>query len=145
MASEREIKKLQTEFPDLSQSVLGDVLTTYKNDKEKAASALRGIGEDMKRENEKKIKELQDLFPNLSREIIAQTLESTKGDVESTIAPLFNKSEEITQNEKKKVDVAHKKKKEQEVSKKEEKKLRNMRTSLWKSSKVLPRNKCKNY
>jgi len=53
MASE-DVKKLAKEFPELSQSTLGDFLSNFNNNRDQAAKALRGLGEETKQQNEKK-------------------------------------------------------------------------------------------
>jgi len=121
MANKKDIQKLQSEFPDLSQSVLGDVLNTYKNDKDRAANALRGISDELKQENNKKIQELKEMFPSLPLEVISTELEACKGDVDATIAPLFSRAQEQQQKEKKKIDDEQRRKqKEEEIKRRKE-------------------------
>jgi hypothetical protein len=92
-----KIHQLQQQFPDISQSMLGDILTTYQQDTKKAAEVLRSIDEDTKREQQKKINELKELFPGLPERAISQCLEEAKGDVDAAIVVCFNKVEEVKQ------------------------------------------------
>ncbi len=80
----------------MTQSVLNDVLTTYK-DPTKARDALRGINDEHQKENQRKIDELKQVFPDLPEQIIRAALESNDWNVDSAIVPLFNKSEEQRQ------------------------------------------------
>jgi len=95
MDRDNAIKSLKEDFPDMSQSVIGDVLGVYKGDKSAAAVALGGIDGETKRENEKKIKELRDLFPFATDQMCKEILTSTNWDVEAAIVPLFTKGEEL--------------------------------------------------
>lgn len=114
----KDLVKLQKEFPDLTQSVLGDVLSTYQNDKEQAAVALRGISEELKKENDKKIAELKEMFPTLSNQIIGEELDKCKGNVDNAIAPLFSKTQELQKKEKKETRCDPKKEETRRGSKK---------------------------
>jgi len=63
------IQNLQNQFPEMTQSVLGDVLKTCNNDSDKAAKALRGIEQETKLQNEKKSKNCKNyslLFARMS-------------------------------------------------------------------------------
>jgi len=111
-----DLQSLQEEFPDMTQSVLGDILKSYSNDKKKAAQALRGIDEDVQMEKEKKIKELQSIFPKFQREDIISQLESTNWDVECAIPPLIIKMEAMQAFEQRSQDNQQRKVQEKKQS-----------------------------
>jgi len=112
------LEQLHSEFPDMSKSTLNDVLVEYKNDRVAATRALKGISEELKRENEQKVQELKEMFPTLSVQIIEAELEACNGNVDAAIAPLFTKVEELSKNEKKRQSTNQRKKKQEEVVKK---------------------------
>jgi len=111
MSSRRDIQNLQSEFPDLSQSTLGDVLNTYQNDKLQATEALRQISDQLKKENEQKVQELHEMFPSLSLDVIVHELQGCQGSVDAAIAPLFGKVQELDMSKQKKARLQQKKKK----------------------------------
>jgi len=117
MDRDNAIKSLKEDFPDMSQSVIGDVLGVYKGDKSAAAVALGGIDGETKRENEKKIKELRDLFPFATDQMCKEILTSTNWDVEAAIVPLFTKGEELKKKTRKEKGVKIAKKREAETKK----------------------------
>lgn len=137
----KDLVKLQKEFPDLTQSVLGDVLSTYQNDKEQAAVALRGISEELKKENDKKIAELKEMFPTLSNQIIGEELDKCKGNVDNAIAPLFSKTQEMQKKEKKKQDAIQRKKKQEEEAKRRQEEEKKQANSLMEIFKNIPKEK----
>jgi len=104
------LRSLQQEFPDMTQSVLGDVLQVYQGNKQAASAALVGIKNETQRENDKKLMELRELFPLASEKLCKEILVSTNWDVELAILPMFNKIEEAKQQTRKE--------KEQELIKK---------------------------
>lgn len=91
----KDIAKLEAEFPEMSQSVIADVFKTYGKDTKKATEALRSIKNQSEVEKEKKIRELSELFPTVPKNEIESTLESCNGDIDAALVPLFNKAEEI--------------------------------------------------
>lgn len=123
MAGNRNIDSLQKEFPDLSQSMLGDVLSTCQNDKKQATKALRQINEDIKREHDGKIREAQESFPNLPREIIEATLREAQWNIENALVPLLEKVEEYEKQRKIAQQEAVRRQQEIEKENKTKKKL----------------------
>jgi DNA-binding protein Fis len=117
MANQDSLKSLQEDFPDMSQSVLGDILGTYKGDKQAAAAALGGIDQETRRQQESKIKELREAFPFASEKDCKDVLASVNWDVEAAIAPMFNKGEEIKQRLRKEKESELEKKREHEAKK----------------------------
>lgn len=119
--SKKEIESVQKEFPDLSESTIGDVFRTNKNDKRAAVNALRGIEEQDKKDKERKIGELQEMFPAIPRQGIQAILEENNWDIESAIVPLFNfmeqKGKEKEKEERKKRENKERKKRELEAKK----------------------------
>eukprot|EP01119_Soliformovum_irregulare_P004315 TRINITY_DN15316_c0_g1_i1.p1 TRINITY_DN15316_c0_g1~~TRINITY_DN15316_c0_g1_i1.p1 ORF type:complete len:640 (+),score=201.17 TRINITY_DN15316_c0_g1_i1:56-1975(+) len=85
--SDQTVKQLKKEFSDLSVSMIGDILRTCENDRDAAASMLRGMENE---ENNKKIKELGSMFPDLSREALTEVLNKHNWNVEESIATAFN-------------------------------------------------------
>jgi len=122
MSSRRDIQNLQSEFPDLSQSTLGDVLNTYQNDKLQATEALRQISDQLKKENEQKVQELHEMFPSLSLDVIVHELQGCQGSVDAAIAPLFGKVQELDMSKQKKARLQQKKKKKKQKPYEERKK-----------------------
>jgi glycerol-3-phosphate cytidylyltransferase-like family protein len=108
---------LQEEFPDMSQSIIGDILNTCKGDRAAAAAALGGIDKETKIENDKKIKELRELFPFASEQDCKEVLASTNWDVEAAIVPLFNRGEELKQKARKEKEADLVRKRETEAKK----------------------------
>jgi hypothetical protein len=113
--SRRQISNIQQQFPelDLTQSVFGDVLKTYSNNKELALEALQQMKEELEMEKEQKIRELQEQFSTVTRDVIFQVLEGCKWDVDEAIVPLFTKAHEINQQ----LEEDDRKKREEERSK----------------------------
>jgi len=136
-----ELVKLQQEFPDMSQSVLGDILSTYSNDSRKAIQALRGLNEQESAENEKRIKELEDMFKNLSREFIVDSLKQANWNVDAAILPLFNKSDEKIQEEKRRIETERRKKREEEESRKRQEETVKQLNHLMEVFKGIPQEK----
>jgi hypothetical protein len=117
MDRDSAIKSLKDNFPDMTQSVIGDVLGIYKGDAKAAAAALGGIDTETKKENDKKIKELQGLFPSASEQMCKEVLNSTNWDVEAAIAPLFTKCDEQKHKTRKEKKAKAIKKREAETKK----------------------------
>eukprot|EP01118_Nematostelium_gracile_P013362 TRINITY_DN502_c0_g1_i1.p1 TRINITY_DN502_c0_g1~~TRINITY_DN502_c0_g1_i1.p1 ORF type:complete len:669 (-),score=243.04 TRINITY_DN502_c0_g1_i1:82-2088(-) len=90
MADKGSIQGLQRDFPDMSQSTIGDILREYKGDKAAAAAALGGINQTTKQENDKKIEELRSAFPDASVQDCREVLQSVDWNVDAAIEPLFN-------------------------------------------------------
>jgi len=107
---------LASEFPDMTQSVIGDVLSTYSNNIENATAALTLIRESQKEDEQRKIDELKLMFMSLPEEVIRKALKESSWSVESAIVPLFSYTEEQKRNEQKEL---HKKKSEEEKKRKE--------------------------
>jgi len=132
--SRRQISNIQQQFPelDLTQSVFGDVLTTYSNDRQRALEALREMKEELEHEKEQKIRELQDQFSTVTRDAIIEVLESCKWDIDEAIVPLFTRAQDINQRieendrqkreeeQRKKPRPAEEEKKKEEVTTKED-------------------------
>lgn len=95
--ADKDVSNLQRDFPDLTQSMLSDVLKTYGNDARKAKQALTGFDEDVKREQDKKVRDLHSSFPLLPEELVRATLEGNNWDSEASVVPLIYKSEEYQQ------------------------------------------------
>jgi len=112
-----ESKSLQEEFPDMSQSIIGDVLNVYKGDRKAAAAALGGMDKETKMENEKKVKELRELFPFATEQDCKDILASVNWDVEAAIVPLFNRGEEVKQKARKEKEAELVRKRETEAKK----------------------------
>jgi len=122
MATQRQIEELQEEFPDMTMSMLGDVLKNYGNNAQRASQALKGFTDTQQADKERKIKELEEMFKDkLPRDFIIRTLESADYDVDSAILPLFNKCEEIVQESKRKQELEKKKEKRRRRSQKKKK------------------------
>jgi len=120
-ANNNKVQSLQKEFPDMTQSMLGDILTTYNNDSKKAAEALRNIENENKKEEQKKKNELKELFPTLPEKVIVDALKVANWNVEEAIVPLFNKAEELKQKEKQdQTNRSRQKRVEEERRRKEE-------------------------
>jgi len=116
MANRRDIQNLHEKFPDLTQSVLGDVLTTYQNNKELAIEALEGISEELKRETAEKLKEMTEMFPEIGVDVIQRELEKAGGNVDLAIMPLFTYNEELQKKQKKRINKQQKKKKKTKMN-----------------------------
>lgn len=110
---------LQKDFPDLSQSVIGEVLKNVSNNQVEATKILQTLSDPKAEERELKINELQQQFP-LSKQEIIQALESVNWDYDEVIVPLFNKFEETQRNIKKMKEEENRVKREQEEKKKNE-------------------------
>jgi len=113
----KAIDTLRRDFPDMTQSIIGDVLGVYKGNMQAAARALGGIDDESKKENDKKIKELKELFPFAREKDCEEVLISTNWDVEAAIVPMFNKGDEIKQRTRKEKEVQVEKKREVEAKK----------------------------
>jgi len=114
-----DLKSLQEEFPDVSQSTLGDILNAYKNDASKVKATLKGEEE---REQKKKISELKQMFSTLPEDVIVRALKTAQWEVDDAIIPLLHEKEEREREERKKEQQKTKKRREEEEKKKEENK-----------------------
>lgn len=106
---------LKQEFPDLNESVIGQVLTSCKNDERQAKAILEDMGESKEKERHL-VKELKTSFPNLSEKIIYDVLKQCDWNVEEAIVPLVHKSEELERERKKKELKDRRKNEEQKIN-----------------------------
>jgi len=124
------MQSLQEQFPDMTQSVLGDVLNNYSNNTERASAALKEISEEQRREKTKKVHDLKITFPNLPEELIAKVLEDSKWNEEDALVPLFHLSEEKAREAKRLEQQEAQKQKSEEEKKKKVKEAKEKATYL---------------
>merc|ERR1711988_987147 len=87
-------RQLERAFPDMAQSMIGDILKQVEGNADVAQNLLSDLhkqAEDQKqKEFDDKVNELEQNFGSLGRNKIIEVLTENNWDVDSCIAPLFN-------------------------------------------------------